>query len=563
MDISALITEIIAQEGWASGNAMVFTIEGTGLRRADSRNSGEDVAPRLVINLPLPTSVGLQGCEPTRVADGTREFELNVVGTYATGLFDESAAEIVSYDAATQRLFFTNGANNTVEILDISNPASPSLVSSVDMSPYGAGVNSLTVLPGDLVAVAVEAATTDGSGSVVFVQTYGVVGLTLEVGVLPDMITSNADGSIILTANEGEPSDDYMTDPEGSVSIIPYDGVTAGPVTTVDFTAFNDQRESLINKGVRIFGPNATVAQDLEPEYITIADDSIAYVSLQENNAFAIININTAEVLDIVALGYKDHSTGQPKLNEYVLNELVEMPELGTPTYGGGQPPVFLGGFSGLYFDEQESTDELYVFYAVPDRGPNDGAVSAASVTPAAATNLRPFKLPDYQGRIAKFILDITDGEVILDEQILLTRADGTTPITGRGNIPGFDETPVVPADPGLSGTGDLFTDDFEGGDLLNFQTFSVSSNANWEVITTGGYNVAQMNGFGADEASDDWLILPVNLAFITDIFLSFNSIKRFDGGGLRITNFYELRRILTQYSYLDGFFRHGSPLAR
>lgn len=60
--------------------------------------------------------------------------------------------------------------------------------------------------------------------------------------------------------------------------------------------------------GVRIFGPNATVAQDLEPEYATLSDnEKIAYVSLQEANAMAIVDVIAARVLDILPLGYKDH----------------------------------------------------------------------------------------------------------------------------------------------------------------------------------------------------------------------------------------------------------------
>ncbi|MEM8586353.1 MAG: choice-of-anchor J domain-containing protein, partial [Bacteroidota bacterium] len=528
-DLTALINELISQDGWAAGNAIVFTIEGSGMRTAESRNSGEGVAAKLVVTLPAPSSQGLLGCEDESVPEGNREFELSHISTYSTGLFDEAAAEIVDYDPETQRLFFTNGGANTVSILDISDPNSPTLVNEVDMSPYGAGVNSLVTKEG-AVLITVEAEAVDGNGTLVVLNQFGDFIQTQTLGVLPDMIACAPDGSTVVIANEGEPSDDYTVDPEGSITI-----ATPNGNITLDFTAFNDQRESLINEGVRLFGPGATVAQDLEPEYVTFVDDSTAIVVMQENNAFAVVNINTPEILDIIPFGYKNHSAGRPILNEYVLNELIDLPELGTPIYGGGQPTVFLGGFSGLYYDPVESTDELYVFYAVPDRGPNEGAVNRSTTTPPAETNLRPFKLPNYQGRVAKFILDITDGEIILDDQILLTRQDGTTPISGRGNIPGFDETPVVPADPGITGNGDLFTDDFSDDNLDEYVVFSVSSNADWGVIETGGDFVAQANGFGADEASDDWLILPVDLTNETDAFFSFFSIRRFDGGDFQI----------------------------
>ncbi len=540
-DLTAFVQALVDQEGWASGNAMGFTFYGTGTREAESYDGSSSGAAKLVVEFfdpNAPTGEGLPECTEAEL-EGNREFELTKVGTYNTGVFDESAAEIVAFDKTSGRLFFTNSDANAVTALDISNPATPTKIADFDMSTYGGGINSVAAFNGTL-AVALEADVSTDDGSVVFLDTDGNFISQVTVGNLPDMITFNNAGTKVLTANEGEPTDDYSMDPEGSVSIIDVSGGFASPtVTNITFESYNDKKVSLQNKGIRIYGPNATVAQDLEPEYVAVTDDDkLAYVALQENNAFAVIDLETNTLLDLLPLGYKDHSSGQPKLTEFVLNEEIDMPELGTPTYGGGQPPVFLGGFSGLYFDAAESTDELYVFYAVPDRGPNDGAVNRNNVTPASPTNLRPFKLPDYQGRIAKFILDITDGEVILDDQIFLTRADGTTPISGRGNIPGFDETPVVPADPAIGGTGDLFSEDFQDQDagLSNWTVFSVSSDIDWYYDNFQEDYFAEMNGFGADEASDDWLITPgISVSSGQGQYLSFVSSKNFDGGSLQV----------------------------
>ncbi len=471
------------------------------------------------------------GCDPEPAPMGNQEFELSVLGSYATGIFDEGAAEIVAYDPGSARLFFTNSDANSVTILDISNPATPILFDDISMDPYGDGVNSLDVFNG-AVAIAVQAEAVDGAGTVVFMDVDGVVRETVEVGVLPDMLTFTPDGTKVITANEGEPSDDYLTDPEGSVSVIDVSGgVTGATAETITFEQFNDRRASLLNKGVRIFGPGATVAQDLEPEYVTIVDDSLAYVSCQENNALVVININSLEVLDILALGAKDYNSGQPRLTNYVLNELLDLPPLGTPTYGGGQPTVFLGGFSGLTFAAGESTDEEYVFYTVPDRGPNDGAVSRGSVTPEPPGNLRPFKLPDYQGRIIRFTLNPQTGVVALTESILLTRQDGTTPISGRGNIEGFDEVPVAYSE---RMPGDIFYTDFQDTTFGMMETVSVTSNENWELVNSNGDFQVQMNGFGADEASEDWLISPA-LDYSGSAFLSFISSQRFEGGSLNL----------------------------
>jgi hypothetical protein len=85
-----------------------------------------------------------------------------------------------------------------------------------------------------------------------------------------------------------------------------------GPrVRTVDFRAFNEgaPRHDELPEGIRLNGPGATVAQDVEPEYVTVSRDGrTAHVVLQEANSVAEINLRTAKVTRIFALGWKDHS---------------------------------------------------------------------------------------------------------------------------------------------------------------------------------------------------------------------------------------------------------------
>jgi hypothetical protein len=133
---------------------------------------------------------------------------------------------------------------------------------------------------------------------------------SIEVGVHPDMVTFSPDGTKVLTADEGEPSDDYSLDGEGSVTIIDLaDGPANARATRVGFADFNagGPRAAELPDGVRIYGPGASVAQDLEPEYVAISPDgSTAYVSLQENDALAVVDIPSATVTAIAALGARD-----------------------------------------------------------------------------------------------------------------------------------------------------------------------------------------------------------------------------------------------------------------
>ncbi|MBW4556826.1 MAG: choice-of-anchor I family protein [Trichormus sp. ATA11-4-KO1] len=235
---------------------------------------------------------------------------LTPLGTYSTGLFDEGGAEIPTYDPLNKRLFVTNGADKTIDIIDISDPTNPSRLSQIDITPYGAGANSVAFNNG-LLAAAVEANNTQDPGKALFFNADGVFLGGVTVGALPDMLTFTPDGNRLLVANEGEPNDDYMIDPEGSVSLIDLNisDLSNSNVITAGFGDFNDQIDDLRAAGVRIFGTNATVAQDLEPEYITVSDDSTkAWVALQENNAFGVLDLINNKFTDIIPLGFKDRS---------------------------------------------------------------------------------------------------------------------------------------------------------------------------------------------------------------------------------------------------------------
>ncbi len=368
-----------------------------------------------------------------------QSFQMSALGTYNTGIFDDGAAEITAYDSTTQRLFFVNAANSSIQVLDISNPALPTLQNTISLAAYGANANSVAFNNGVL-AAAVEDTNKQANGKVVFFDAAGVYLNDLAVGALPDMLTFSPDGNKVIVANEGEPDDDYLVDPEGSVSIIDISaGVTQATVTNVSFAKFNSVVDSLesgmpsgwlnaggyfnssnansgngkaglntqgdiirtglypavqtlqfsarissagadwqtaievsqdsinwtaidtlvadgnntgdvvdsvyrdftyavgsnlphyvrfnmfvrnggsiyfddvmvstIDKDVRVFGPNATVAMDLEPEYITVdQNNAFAYVSCQENNAIVKVNLATAEAEEIMPLGFKDWS---------------------------------------------------------------------------------------------------------------------------------------------------------------------------------------------------------------------------------------------------------------
>jgi len=224
----------------------------------------------------------------------------------------EASAEISAFDSLTKKLFVTNVESNEISVFNISDLDSPVQESSISLSAFGEP-NSVAVSNNKL-AVAVEADNKQNPGKIlVFNTADGTLLNQYTVGALPDMVTFSSNGNVIVSANEGEPNDEYTVDPMGTISII---DLNDDSVTTLDFTAFNAQEGTLEAEGFRVFGPGADLATDVEPEYIAISDDSqTAWVSLQENNGIAKVNLTTKTIVAIYPLGYKDYNLPQNSLD--------------------------------------------------------------------------------------------------------------------------------------------------------------------------------------------------------------------------------------------------------
>jgi 2',3'-cyclic-nucleotide 2'-phosphodiesterase (5'-nucleotidase family) len=239
------------------------------------------------------------------------QVSLDPLGTYATGLFDEGAAEIIAFDPATDRAFFVNAEAGEVQAISLADPENPELVLSIDLP--GGGPNSVAVADG-IVAVAVAAGEDTDAGEVRFYATDGTFLNAVTVGVLPDAVAFSTGGRYLVVANEGEPSDelgeDGTVDPEGTVSVIDLsEGAAAATVRSVGFADFNvgASRNGELDASVLIDPRAASVAQDIEPEYVAVHGGR-AFVTLQENNAIAEIDLATATVVGVYGLGFKDYS---------------------------------------------------------------------------------------------------------------------------------------------------------------------------------------------------------------------------------------------------------------
>ncbi len=384
-------------------------------------------------------------------------------------------SEISAFHPASGTLYTVGGGSGAIVVSNLRQPETPKIVAKAIPAESSQTLQSVAVF-GNLLAVAVQNTTKTEPG---FIQFYDLSNpilpvhvSTVTVGPLPDMVKFSGDGRKLLVTNEGEPNTAYTIDPTGSISVIDTAGYLASTpvapsqssVKTIDFSAWNQRRIELMNRGIRITGKagvTTTVAQDLEPEAIAItADGNTAFISLQENNAVAVVDISTAvpQISTIFSAGIQDWDRGRGTAinHEFLL----------TYVHGTGNLPsgVQAGGLSGLWFDGVEtiSGQQLDVYYTITDRGPNGSLVSAR----------RKFLDPGFQPSIYKIGMNRVTGEVVELGLIGLKRPDGT-PLTGLPQLALKDEIPVDAANNPLP--YDPFGIDSETVSILNVMIDGVS----------------------------------------------------------------------------------------
>ena len=362
-------------------------------------------------------------------------------------------AEISAFNKASGYLYTVGGGSGAIVVSDLRNAAAAKIVAKAVPADSSQTLQSVAVF-GKLLAVAVQNSVKTDNGSVQFYDlTNPALPLhlsTVTVGALPDMVKFSADGKKLLVTNEGEPNTPYTIDPNGSISVIdtsPYLLATpAAPaqvnVQTIDFSAWNNRKAELINRGIRITGKAGvtnTVAQDMEPEAIAItADGKTAYISLQENNGIAVLDISTATpaITSIFSAGIQDWDRGLATAQNlsYTLSYAA-----GAANLPAG---VQAGGLSGLWFDGVETINgqALDIYYSITDRGPN-GTLTAGK---------RQFLDPDFQPSIYKLGMNRATGAVSELAIIGLKRPDGTA-LTGLPQLQGKDEIPVDGANQNLA----------------------------------------------------------------------------------------------------------------
>ena len=393
--------------------------------RNDAELEGTETATLTISNPSMGILLGSTISQDVAITDFTcQPLIRKSTSTSANG------AEISAFDAQSGRVYTIAGS--AIEFYTINSAGIISTPSNVPFgftAPVGATAipNSVAAKNG-IVAVGYAIVTTGSlaqqNGIVAFyTASTGAFLNSVTVGFLPDMILFNNNGTKLFTANEGEPNSYGQMnsfDPEGSVSIVDLsNGVALATVATAGFAGFNSQLASLKASGVRIYGPLATVAQDLEPEYISLsANENTAYITLQENNAVAVLDVATATITNILPLGLKDHNIPGNGLDASDQDPLINggINIANWPVKGMYQPDAIasytVGGVN-YFITANEGDSRAYLGYSEELRVGVAGYVLDATVFPNAATlknvtNLGRLQLTNATGD--------TDGDGDFDE---------------------------------------------------------------------------------------------------------------------------------------------------
>ena len=233
------------------------------------------------------------------------------------GLVAEISASL--YFRRERKLFsVSSGGSDLLSVINWGNLSDPELASQKELDGF---FTTSVAIYNDLIAVA---ATPEDYSDQAIPPTSEIKFFKLspdgelldlggvETGFLTDSIKFSHNGKKIFAANEGQPNGDYSADPAGSVSIVNLnrkdpDGST---VIDIELPELDSNEVVLQGEGIRFSGKDGVTTsfeQDAEPEYIAEAGKYL-FVTLQENNAVARINLRTEEVEAYIGLGTVDYS---------------------------------------------------------------------------------------------------------------------------------------------------------------------------------------------------------------------------------------------------------------
>ena len=216
----------------------------------------------------------------------------------ATFAVDGEVAEILSATPDGRTVVYTDSELGVVGLVDLSDPTAPRQLGTVDV---GGSPTSVAITSSSRYALVAVDDTTDltrpaGHLAVVDLPRRAVV-RTIDLGGQPDSIDVGSSGVFAAVAIENQRDEDLEVD-----------GVEGGlPQLPAGFLSVVDLRGTVAQWTVRQVSltglPGARFADDPEPEFVDVNGADVAAVTLQENNAVALVDLARGRVVSSFSAG--------------------------------------------------------------------------------------------------------------------------------------------------------------------------------------------------------------------------------------------------------------------
>ena len=377
--------------------------------------------------LRIPTLCALLALSPLACA-----LQLKPLALYQSGF--AAGSEIVSVQASSLRVIVSNSVEGLVDILQLDPAKGLERIARHSLVAPGAGeITSAAFHPREAIfAVCVRDSDSLKNGHVEFrAAADGKLLKRIEIGVWPDSLAFSPSGEFVVVANEGEGyvrAGEGFRSGEGSISLIDLRGGVANAkhslINLPDLAgvegATQAEHKRLLEReidGEELKVPFGTSPEHIEPEYVAFSPDGArAYVSLQENNAIAVIDVQQGKLDTVFGLGTVRHAADivddgkyEPSAELFALREpdgiavsadgrylltadegdsdpKIAKTQAGLPSGGGRTVSVFDAITGKLLGDTASQLDDMAAKAGVyPDaRSPNKGSEPEGVVSFAA-----------------------------------------------------------------------------------------------------------------------------------------------------------------------------------
>lgn len=208
----------------------------------------------------------------------------------------ETVAEIVVASEDGMMLIYTDSETGNIGFVDIADPEYPVGMGMVDVGgePTSVAVKGRYAIAG----VNTSENFIDVSGKAVVIDIYSKnIVATIDLGGQPDAVATSPDGNFAAIAIENERDEDLG---DGAPPQMPAGFLSVIDTSSADPSEWTASRVYLTNL------PGVRFPSDPEPEYVSINSANVAVVTLQENNALVLVDLETGSVISSYTAGDVD-----------------------------------------------------------------------------------------------------------------------------------------------------------------------------------------------------------------------------------------------------------------